>query len=79
MDVSCGACHHPDFAFADGRALGAGASGIGLGPARQVSMSAVSGLPIGLEPRNTPTVLNAGLNGDGDTRPDGASCKPLPL
>jgi cytochrome c peroxidase len=37
---------------------------VGLGPARTVSTSAVSGLPIGLTPRNSPTVLNAGYNAD---------------
>lgn len=33
-DVACGTCHHPDFAFADGRQFGAGVSGVGLGPQR---------------------------------------------
>ncbi|MBA2566115.1 MAG: cytochrome-c peroxidase [Gemmatimonadetes bacterium] len=63
-DVACGTCHHPGFAFADGRQFGAGASGTGLGPDRVVSASLLTGLPIGLEPRNSPTVLNAAFNAD---------------
>lgn len=63
-DVSCGTCHHPAFAFGDGRQFSAGASGVGLGPARAVSNSAISGQAIGLTPRNSPTVLNAGYNAD---------------
>ena len=68
-DVSCGTCHHPAFAFADGRRFSAGVSGAGLGPARTVSTSAISGQPIGLTPRNSPTVLNAAYNGDSLGRP----------
>ena len=68
-DVSCGTCHHPAFAFADGRHLGAGASGAGLGPDRQVSVSAISGAAIGLEGRNSPTVFNAAFNADALGRP----------
>lgn len=63
-DVSCGTCHHPDFAFADRRQFGAGVSGTGLGPSRLLSVSAVSGQPVALEPRNTPTILNAACNAD---------------
>lgn len=68
-DVACGTCHHPDFAFADGRQLGAGASGVGLGPARVVSASSISGEPIGLEGRNSPTVFNAAFNADESGQP----------
>ena len=68
-DVSCGTCHHPDLAFADGRPFGAGTSGIGLGPQRAVSASALSGLPIDLEPRNSPTVFNTAFNADRSGRP----------
>jgi cytochrome c peroxidase len=68
-DVACGTCHHPDFAFADGRQLGAGASGTGLGPSRIVSASSISGEPIGLEGRNSPTVFNAAFNADGSGQP----------
>lgn len=69
MDVACGTCHHPDFAFADGRQFSAGVSGTGLGPARTVSVSAISGDPIPLTPRNGPTVLNAAMNGDASGLP----------
>ena len=68
-DVSCATCHHPAFAFADGRQFSAGVSGEGLGPGRQVSVSAISGQPIGLTPRNSPTVLNAAYNADSLGRP----------
>src|SRR5687768_15579326 len=68
-DVACGTCHHPTFAFADGRQLGAGASGVGLGPGRIVSSSALTGSAIGLEARNSPTVLNAAFNADALGRP----------
>lgn len=64
QDVSCGICHHPAFGFADGRQFSAGVSGVGLGPARVVSVSSVTGLPIGLVARNAPTVLNAAFNAD---------------
>jgi cytochrome c peroxidase len=68
-DVACATCHHPVFGFADGRQFSAGASGVGLGPARTVSASAVTGAPIGLTGRNSPTVLNAAFNADADGRP----------
>ncbi len=68
-DVSCGTCHHPAFAFADGRQFSAGVSGVGLGPARTLSLSAISGRPIALTPRNSPTVLNAAYNSDSMGRP----------
>lgn len=66
-DVSCGTCHHPDFAFSDGRQFSAGVSGVGLGPGRTLSRSAVSGDSIPETPRNAQSVLNAahsiGLDG----------------
>lgn len=70
LDVSCGACHHPAFGFADGRDLSAGTSGVGLGPDRVLSVSAMTGDPVPPVPRNSPTVLNAGLNGNGSGIPD---------
>lgn len=63
-DVACGTCHHPQFSFTDGRQLAAGVSGVGLGPARTLSVSAVTGEPIGHVPRNTPTVLNTAFAAD---------------
>ena len=52
--VSCAHCHHPDLAYADGRATGMGVGGSGVGPAR----SNGSDLP-----RNTPTLWNVGFLG----------------
>ena len=52
--VSCAHCHHPDLAYADGRATGMGAGGSGVGPARR------SGSVL---PRNTPTLWNVGFLG----------------
>ncbi|MFC1715851.1 cytochrome-c peroxidase [Candidatus Poribacteria bacterium] len=63
-DVSCATCHHPDFAFADGRELPVGVSGVGLGPDRTISSSAITGIPITLTPRNAPTVFNTAFNAD---------------
>jgi cytochrome c peroxidase len=70
-DVACGSCHHPTLGFGDGRRLGAGVGGAGdggaaLGPDRAISgVSLVTGLEVGVEPRNSMTLLNAGLNGKG--------------
>ena len=33
-DVACATCHHPDFAYADGRELSLGSGAVGLGPGR---------------------------------------------
>ena len=56
-DVACATCHHPDFAWADGRDLSLGTGSAGLGPER------VSGGQIDVVPRNAPTILNVALNG----------------
>lgn len=69
MDVACATCHHPDFGYADGRALGIGVGGEGLGPDR---FDAVND-DIGLVPRNAPTIINTVFNGmddDGDYNTD---------
>lgn len=71
-DVSCGTCHHPAFAFTDGRQFSAGVSGAGLGPGRVLSVSAISGLSIAQTPRNSPTVLNAAYNADSLGQPSHA-------
>ncbi|GAB4327281.1 MAG: cytochrome c peroxidase [Candidatus Zixiibacteriota bacterium] len=68
-DVACGTCHHPDFAFADRRQFGAGASGVGLGPERLVSRSAITNNEITLEPRNSPTIFNTAFNADENGQP----------
>ena len=63
-DVACATCHHPDFAYADGRDLSLGAGAVGLGPAR-VDMS---GGRIPVVKRNSPTILNTAFNGLDDRR-----------
>ncbi len=74
-DVACATCHHPQLGFADGRRLGAGVGGArfhdtDLGPDRVVpGTSLVTGLDIGTEPRNSPTVLNAACNGKNSATP----------
>ncbi len=68
-DVACATCHHPDFAFADRRQFGAGASGVGLGPDRLVSRSVYTNENISLEPRNSPTIFNTAFNGDESGEP----------
>gem|GEM_PF-571966 len=74
-DMACATCHHPAFGFADGRNLSAGVgcaqfNDTDLGPDRVApATSLVTGLSIGLVPRNAPTCLNAGLNGKGSPTP----------
>ena len=63
-DVACATCHHPDFAYADGRDLSLGAGAIGLGPTRVD----VSNGRIPVVRRNSPTVLNTAFNGVGTRR-----------
>ena len=59
MDVSCATCHHPDHAYADGRALSLGPGAVGLGPDR-VGLTS-GGIPV--VQRNSPTLLNVAFNG----------------
>ena len=63
-DVACATCHHPDFAYADGRALSLGTGSIGLGPARVSRSNGV----IPVVKRNSPTILNTAFNGLDDRR-----------
>ena len=56
-DVACATCHHPDLAYADGRARSVGVGGTGLGPAR------APGAVAHLTPRNSMTILNSAFNG----------------
>lgn len=58
-DVSCASCHHPQFGYADGRALSLGVGAVGLGAARRDASSGA----IPLVGRNAPTVLNTAFNG----------------
>ena len=74
-NISCATCHHPDLAMADGRVLSIGAGGHGLGEGRvflpEVEVSADSRFDVTgvianpfigqFIPRNSPTVLNAGI------------------
>lgn len=65
-DVACSTCHLPRFAFTDARQFPAGAGATGLGPDR----TEPGPPPLGPMPRNSPTVLNAGLFGRiGSTTP----------
>ncbi|MBL9017003.1 MAG: cytochrome-c peroxidase [Myxococcales bacterium] len=57
-DVACATCHHPDFAYADGRALSVGVGGTGLGPARVASTESPHGTT-----RNAMSVLDTAWNG----------------
>lgn len=57
-DISCSTCHHPSFAWGDGRRLSVGTGGTGLGPARVASSTSPH-----VTTRNSMTVLNVGLNG----------------
>ena len=68
-DVSCATCHHPDFAYADGRALSLGTGSVGLGPERVDR----SGGRIPVMRRNSPTVLNTAFNGARRRRRDASS------
>jgi cytochrome c peroxidase len=68
-DTACATCHHPDFAYADGRDLSRGTGASGLGPKRVD----VSKGQIPVVKRNSPTILNVAFNGfddddDGDGR-----------
>ncbi len=57
-DVACATCHHPDFAYADGRALSVGVAGDGLGPARVPAAAAPH-----VTARNAMSVLDTAWNG----------------
>ena len=59
LDVSCATCHHPDKAYADGRALSLGPGAVGFGPDR-VDLTN-GGIPV--VQRNSPTLLNVAFNG----------------
>ena len=63
-DTACATCHHPDFAYADGRDLSRGTGAVGLGPAR----ADVSKGQVPVVKRNSPTILNVAFNGVDDNR-----------
>lgn len=56
-DVACATCHLPRLAFTDGRDLPAGPSGVGFGPERVLMDPSIP-----FEGRNSPTIINVGLN-----------------
>ena len=63
-DAACATCHHPDFAYADGRDLSRGTGASGLGPKR-VDLSKGQ---VPVVKRNSPTILNVAFNGLDDNR-----------
>ncbi|MBP9085746.1 MAG: cytochrome-c peroxidase [Kofleriaceae bacterium] len=56
-DVACATCHHPDYAYADGRALSIGVGGVGLGPLR-VAVGVLHATTL-----NSMTILDTAWNG----------------
>lgn len=59
-DVSCAHCHHPAFAWADGRDLSIGVGGEGLGPDR---VRTIGDAPTEFfTPRNSPSILDTAFN-----------------
>jgi cytochrome c peroxidase len=68
-DTGCGTCHLPKFGMADGRQLGAGASGKGFGPDRVLGFSAISGDTVIAEARHTMTIFNTAYNKDENNQP----------
>ena len=63
-DVACATCHHPEFAYADGREISLGPGSTGLGPERRDTTDGA----IPLVRRNSPTILNVVFNGLDDNR-----------
>jgi cytochrome c peroxidase len=63
-DVACASCHHPDFAWADGRELSLGSGSVGLGPLRHDTTNG----QIPVVRRNAPTILNVAFNGLDENR-----------
>jgi len=63
-DIACATCHHPDFAWADGRELALGTGSVGLGPERTDTTDGA----IPVVRRNAPTILNVAFNGLDDNR-----------
>jgi cytochrome c peroxidase len=66
QDTACATCHHPDFAYADGRDLSRGTGSVGLGPKR-VDLSKGQ---VPVVKRNSPTILNVVFNGVDDDDDD---------
>ncbi|MGH7555497.1 MAG: cytochrome-c peroxidase [Longimicrobiales bacterium] len=66
-DIACATCHHPDFAYTDGRDLPLGTGSHGLGPARASGRN--NRIPV--VPRNAPSLVNVAFNGLDDRRGQG--------
>ena len=64
QDIACATCHHPAFAYADGRDLSLGTGSVGLGPTRVD----FSNGRIPVVKRNSPTILNTAFNGLDDNQ-----------
>jgi cytochrome c peroxidase len=62
QDVACGTCHHPAFAWADGRKLPIGVGGVGIGPDRVDTASSAEDPFAFSSPRNSPTILDVAFN-----------------
>ncbi len=76
-DMACVGCHHPDFAYTDGRDLPIGVNGTGLGPDRTANTGGLDlDYDIATVPRNAPTVINAAYNGFIDAATFDASDSP---
>jgi cytochrome c peroxidase len=58
-DVACATCHHPNNAYTDGLDLSLGSNAIGYGQNRRFRQP--NDVPV--TKRNSPTILNAALNG----------------
>lgn len=58
--VACATCHHPKYAWADGRRIPLGVGGRGLGPERHLAPTTV---PPPVLRRNTPSLINIGFAG----------------
>ena len=75
QNISCGTCHHPEFAMTDGRVLPIGAGGQGLGENRAFrklihlqedlgeGMTVINPFVDVFIPRNSPTIINSALLG----------------
>ena len=75
QNISCGTCHHPEFAMTDGRVLPIGAGGQGLGESRafrklihlpeaarvKEGMTVINPFVDVFVPRNSPTIINSAL------------------
>ena len=58
-DTACATCHHPDYAFADGRPVSMGVLAEGIGPERRrVKPANLQNMT-----RNAPSLINVGFNG----------------